>query len=84
MLDKTLKKRKEQRKEIQAKRRPFPVLIGVPVPKLDHKINSSLATFLNGCASRQVGVSYMLASSMAEYARNNIIRDFLENEQFEG
>jgi hypothetical protein len=84
MLGKTLKKRKEQRKEIEAKRRPFRVLIGVPVPKIDRKINSKLSIFLSECCLRRIGLPYMMPSMLAEYARNNIIRDFLENEQFEG
>jgi hypothetical protein len=80
----TLKKRKEQRKEIQAKNRPFRVLIGVPVPKIDHKINSKLGIFLSECCLRRIGMPYLMPSMLAEYARNNIIRDFLEKEMFAG
>ena len=60
----------------------FPVLIGIPVPKLDHKLNSSLATFLNGCACRRIGLSYMMSSNLAEYARNNIIDAFLHDPDY--
>lgn len=82
MLSRTLKKRKEKRKEIEAKNRPFRVLIGVPIPKIDKKINSKLSIFLNECCLRRIGLPYMMPSMIAEYARNGIIRDFLENEQF--
>lgn len=82
LKDKTLKKRKVQRKEIEAKNRPFRVMIGVPVPKIDRKINSKLSIFMNECCLRRIGLPYMMPSMIAEYARNGIIRDFLENEQF--
>jgi len=82
MLGKTLKKRKEQRKEIQAKRRPFPVLIGVPVPKVDSKITSNLSMFIEGCAGRRVALTCRIPSNLAEYARNKIIDAFLNDPDY--
>jgi hypothetical protein len=84
MLGKTLKKRKEQRKEIQAKRRPFPVLIGVPVPKIDQKITSDLSMFIEACAAQRVAWTCRIPSNLAEYARNKIIDAFLNDPDHKG
>ena len=68
------------------KRRPterdFPVLIGVPVPNIDHKINSGLSIFMAGCSMRRVALPYGQPSRDATPARNNIIETFLHDPEY--
>lgn len=74
------RKAKKQRRPTQ---REFPVLIGVPVPTMDHKVNSGLSVFMAGCTMRHIAEPYGQPSRDATPGRNKIIRDFLTNPQYQ-
>jgi GT2 family glycosyltransferase len=63
-------------------KKEFPVLIGIPVPSIDHKMNVGLSKFLSGAAARRVGVQWTVDSRLAKCGRNIIIDDFLHNKDF--
>lgn len=55
----------------------YPVIIGVPVPMIDHKVMIGLSHFITGTSARKVALPLTVDSRNSENGRNRIIKDFL-------
>lgn len=71
----------KEKVETRAKKE-FPVLIGIPVPSIDHKINSGLSAFVSAAAARHIGIQWTPDARLAKCGRNLIIDDFLHQKDF--
>lgn len=60
----------------------YPVVIGVPVPMIDHKFMAGLSHFITGAAARKVGLPLTVDSRNSENGRNQIIEEFLTKPEF--